>query len=169
MILYFLRHGLAGLRKEWEGDDSRRPLTKKGLKHMGTQAKTIVRLDLQLDVIITSPLTRAFQTADIVARKLKMVAPLEHDERLAPGFDRADLEQVLADHPGAKNIMLVGHAPDFSLTISALTGGGNVTLKKGGLARVDITATDPLQGGLVWLLPPKIMLLQQFPEDDQTQ
>jgi phosphohistidine phosphatase len=159
MILYFLRHGLAGLRKEWQGDDSRRPLTKKGIKYMGSQTKTIARLDLQLDVIITSPLTRAFQTADIVARKLKMVEQLEPDERLAPGFDHADLEQVLADHPGAKNIMLVGHEPDFSLTISALAGGGKVILKKGGLARVDITATDPLQGGLVWLLPPKSMRL----------
>jgi phosphohistidine phosphatase len=55
--------------------------------------------------------------------------------------------------------MLVGHEPDFSLIISALTGGGKVILKKGGLARVDITATAPLQGDLVWLLPPKIMRL----------
>ena len=159
MILYFLRHGLAGVRKEWKGDDARRPLTKKGIKNMWTQARTIARLDLRLDVILTSPLTRAFQTADIVARELNMVEQLEQGERLAPGFDRDNLEQVLADHPDAKNIMLVGHEPDFSLTISALTGGGKVILKKGGLARVDITATDPLQGGLVWLLPPKIMLL----------
>ena len=159
MILYFLRHGLAGLREEWQGDDATRPLTKKGMKNMGRQAKTLARLNLRLDMIITSPLTRALQTADIVARALKIVEPLEPDERLAPGFGRDDLEQVLAAHPEAKNIMLVGHEPDFSLTISALTGGGKVILKKGGLARVDITATDPLQGALVWLLPPKIMRL----------
>ena len=116
-------------------------------------------MDLPPDVIITSPLTRAFQTADIVARELKIVGQLEQDERLAPGFGRDALEQVLADHSQAKNIMLVGHEPDFSLTSSALTGGSNVILKKGGLARVDITATDPLQGRLVWLLPPKSMRL----------
>jgi phosphohistidine phosphatase len=159
MILYFLRHGLAGVRKEWQGDDAKRPLTKKGIKNMWMQARTIGRLGLQLDVILTSPLTRAFQTADIVARELNMVEQLEQGERLAPGFDRNHLEQVLAEHPDAKNIMLVGHEPDFSLTISALTGGGKVMLKKGGLARVDVTATDPLQGNLVWLLPPKIMRL----------
>jgi phosphohistidine phosphatase len=88
-----------------------------------------------------------------------MVAQLEQDKRLAPGFGRDNLEQVLADHPEAKNIMLVGHEPDFSLTISALTGGDKVILKKGGLARVDLTATAPLQGDLVWLLPPKSMRL----------
>jgi phosphohistidine phosphatase len=159
MILYFLRHGLAGSREEWKGDASRRPLTKKGMKNMGTQAKSLARLDLRLDVIITSPLTRAFQTADMVARELKMVEQLAPDERLAPGFGLDDLEQVLADHSEAKTIMLVGHEPDFSLTISALTGGGNVMLKKGGLARADITATNPLQGNLVWLLPPKSMRL----------
>ena len=75
-----------------------------------------------------------------------MVAQLKQDERLAPGFGRDDLEQVLADHPQAKTIMLVGHEPDFSLTISALIGGGKVILKKGGLTRVDITTTDPLRG-----------------------
>jgi phosphohistidine phosphatase len=159
VIVYFLRHGLAGVREEWQGDDARRPLTKKGIKNLVTQAKTLARLDLQLDVIITSPLTRAFQTADIVARALKMVAQLQQDERLRPGFSRDDLEQVLADHPQAKNIMLVGHEPDFSLTISALIGGGKVILKKGSLTRVDITTTDPLQGDLVWLLPPKSMRL----------
>ena len=159
MILYFLRHGLAGVRQEWQGDDTRRPLTKKGIKNIRTQAKVLARLDLQLDVIIASPLTRAFQTADIVAEELNMVAQLAQDERLAPGFSRDALEQLPADHPEAKNIMLVGHEPDFSLTISALIGGGEVILKKGGLVRVDITATAPLQGDLVWLLPPKIMRL----------
>jgi phosphohistidine phosphatase len=54
-------------------------------------------------------------------------------------------------------MMLVGHEPDFSLTISALTGGGRILLKKGGLARVDLTSSEPLQGELVWLLPPKVM------------
>jgi phosphohistidine phosphatase len=159
VILYFLRHGLAGSREEWQGDDAERPLTKKGRKHMVTQAKTLARLDLKLNVIITSPLARAVQTADIVAKELHMVAQLAQDKRLAPGFGRDELEQVLADHPEVQNRMLVGHEPDFSLTISALTGGGKVMLKKGGLARVDITATAPLQGDLVWLLAPKIMLL----------
>ena len=156
MILYFLRHGLAGSRAEWKGDDALRPLTKEGMKNMVRQAETLADLGLKLDLIITSPLARAFQTADIVADRLKMGEKLVQDDRLAPGFGSDDLEKVLLDHAETQNVLLVGHEPDFSLTISTLVGG-RVLLKKGGLARVDITNTEPLQGELLWLLPPKLM------------
>ena len=157
MILYFLRHGLAGSGSLWQGDDSLRPLTKQGIKNLVTSADLFAELKLAPDLIITSPLTRAFQTADIVAHRLKLVEQLVQDERLAPGFGIEDLIGVLADHLDVENLMLVGHEPDFSITIGALTGG-RVVCKKGGLARVDITSTDPLQGELVWLLPPKVLV-----------
>jgi phosphohistidine phosphatase len=157
MILYFLRHGLAGSHEEWKGDDALRPLTKEGMKNMVKQAETLADLGLKLDLIITSPMARAFQTADIVADRLKMGEKLVQDDRLAPGFGSDDLDKVLLDHAGAQSILLVGHEPDFSLTISTLVGG-RVLLKKGGLARVDITNTEPLQGELHWLLPPKLMI-----------
>jgi phosphohistidine phosphatase len=158
MILYFLRHGVAGSREEWKGDDALRPLTKKGMKNMVSQAKTIDEMDLKLDLIITSPLARAFQTADIVAGELDMGDKLVQDDRLGPGFGSDDLVEVLQSHPKASNIMLVGHEPDFSQTISVLIGGGRILVKKGGLARVDLISTEPLQGELVWLLPPWAML-----------
>jgi phosphohistidine phosphatase len=158
MILHFLRHGVAGSREEWRGDDALRPLTKKGMQNMVSQAKSMAAMDLKLDLILTSPLARAFQTADIVADELEMGEKLVQDERLSPGFGIDDLAQVLKDYTDAENIMLVGHEPDFSQTIAALVGGGRVLLKKGGLARVDITSADPLQGELVWLLPPRIMI-----------
>ena len=158
MILYFLRHGLAGNRADWKGEDSLRPLTKKGMKNMVSQAKRLADLDLGLDLIITSPLARAFQTADIVADELKLGETMVQDERLAPGFGIDDLAQLLNEHAGAENIMLVGHEPDFSQTISALIGGCRLVCKKGGLARVDIFSMDPLQGELVWLIPPGLMI-----------
>jgi len=158
MILYFLRHGVAGSREEWKGDDALRPLTKKGMKNMVSQAKTIDEMDLKLDLIITSPLARAFQTADIVADELDMGEKLVQDERLGPGFGSEDLVEVLQSHPEASNILLVGHEPDFSQTISALIGGSRLVVKKGGLARVDVINADPLQGELVWLLPPRAMI-----------
>jgi len=158
MILYFLRHGVAGSREEWKGDDALRPLTKKGMKNMVSQAKTIDEMDLKLDLIITSPLARAFQTADIVADELDMGEKLVQDERLGPGFGSEDLVEVLQSHPEANNILLVGHEPDFSQTISALIGGSRLVVKKGGLARVDVINADPLQGELVWLLPPRAMI-----------
>jgi phosphohistidine phosphatase len=158
MILYFLRHGLAGSHEEWKGDDALRPLTKKGMKNMVSQAKCINEMELNLDVIVTSPLARAFQTADIVADELKMGEKLVQDERLAPGFGMDDLAQVLQSYPDASNIMLVGHEPDFSQTVSALIGGSRLVIKKGGLARIDVFNADPLQGKLIWLLPPSVMI-----------
>lgn len=158
MILYFLRHGLAGSREEWKGDDALRPLTKKGMKNMVSQAKRIKEMELSLDLIITSPLARAFQTADIVADELDMSEKLVQDERLSPGFGIDDLVKVLQSYPDTNNIMLVGHEPDFSQTVSALIGGSRLVIKKGGLARIDVISADPLQGELVWLLPPGVMI-----------
>ena len=157
MILYFLRHGQAGLREEWKGDDALRPLTQQGMKNMVKTADLFAELKLGLDLIVTSPLARAFQTADIVAHRLDMGEQLIQDERLSPGFSIDDLALILQDHTQAQNILLVGHEPDFSLTIGALIGSGRLVWKKGGLARVDITNTAPLQGELVWLLPPKLL------------
>ena len=158
MILYFLRHGLAGSREEWKGEDALRPLTKKGMKNMVSQAKCIKEMELDLGLIVTSPLARAFQTADIIADELEMGEKLVQDERLAPGFGIDDLAKVVQSYPDANNIMLVGHEPDFSQTVSALIGGSRLVIKKGGMARVDVINADPLQGELVWLLPPSVMI-----------
>jgi phosphohistidine phosphatase len=156
MILYFLRHGLAGDYRDWQGDDHKRPLTEEGRVRMGEEAQTIKKLDLGLDLILTSPLLRARQTAEIVAEHLKKVNMAE-DERLAPEFDLIGLKSILADHPDAQAIMLVGHEPDFSEMISELTGGTRLALKKGGLARVSIDKPESLEGELEWLLPPRML------------
>src|SRR5512145_3039046 len=112
MILYFLRHGQAGSRIDWKGDDDERPLTKKGKESMYREAETIVQLDLQLDAIITSPLARALQTAEIVGERLMMGERLLQDERLSPGFEVEALGEILDEQKGANAIMLVGHEPD---------------------------------------------------------
>ena len=155
MNLYFLRHGLAGERSEWQGDDTKRPLTDEGKEKMKRAAITLAALDLGLDVIITSPLVRAKQTAEIVARKLN--CPLVEDKRLEPGFNDEQLEKILLDHPDANAVMFVGHEPDFSETISALIGGGNIVCKKGGLALVELPTAHSKRGELVWLVPPKVL------------
>lgn len=158
MIVYFFRHAIAGERDEWQGDDSERPLTKKGKKHTKTSAKTFAILGVQPDVIVTSPLVRAQQTADIAATELGLKDVLVEDERLAPGFNLEKLAQIIQDHPDVKSMMVVGHEPDFSSTVSALIGGGDIIIKKGGLARVDLEDTSPLKGQLVWLLQPKTLV-----------
>ncbi len=157
MELYFLRHELAGDREDWMGDDRKRPLTDQGKKRMAESAKTLDSLSLGLDAILTSPLARACQTAEIAAEGLGLEKVLAEDERLAPGFNPEALAQILKDHSRAKALMLVGHEPDFSETVSAITGGSEILFKKGGLARVDLTDIAALKGQLAWLIPPKIL------------
>ena len=159
MKLYFLRHGLAGQRGEWTGNDFDRPLTEGGKERMAREAATLAKLGLNLDLIITSPLIRAYQTAEIVAQRLNMAAKLIQDERLAPGFGAEQLAQILRAHSDVNTLMLVGHEPDFSETISHLIGGGRVVCKKGGLACVDMPDPALLTGDLVWLIPPSVLAL----------
>jgi phosphohistidine phosphatase len=155
MKLYFLRHGLAGDRATWQGADCDRPLTDEGKEKMARTADTLAALDLALDAIVTSPLVRAHQTAEIVARKLNGVQLIK-DDRLDPEFDSRRLAKILADHSTASELMLVGHEPGFSMTIGELIGGGRVECKKGGVACVKLDAPF-LRGELVWLAPPKIL------------
>jgi len=158
MQLYFLRHGLADW-PDWDpNQDHTRPLTKEGVKKMKATAKVIAQLDLKLDAILSSPFTRALQTADIVAGQLKLDATEE--AALAPGFNLERLGDIVTRYSSAKALMLVGHEPGFSMAIHEIIGGGRVVLKKGGLARVDVTSLDPLSGQLIWLLPPKMLSMQ---------
>lgn len=153
MRLYFLRHGLADW-PDWDpARDHERPLTKEGLKKMKEQAKTLLALDLKLDAILSSPYTRAYQTADIVAAKLRL--DVKTEPRLAPGFTYDKLTEIVAAFEDDQALLLVGHEPSFSTIIAELIGGGRVQLKKGALARVDVN--HELQGELVWLLQPKIL------------
>ena len=157
MKLYFLRHGRAD-RSAWMGMDYVRPLTEIGKERMVKEAEFMAQLDLGLDAILTSPLTRAYQTAEIVADYLDLLDLLVVDERLEPGFGPSDLVELIAEYPRAEALMFVGHEPDFSQTISYIIGGGYVVCKKGSLARVDLTDAGPLGGELVWLIPPKALV-----------
>jgi phosphohistidine phosphatase len=153
MKLYFLRHGIADW-PDWDpARDHERPLTKDGVKKMKEQAKTLADLDVKFDAVLSSPYTRAYQTADIVAGKLGMEVKTE--PRLAPGFNRDKLQEIVASFGEEHALLLVGHEPSFSMVIAELSGGGRVQMKKGALARVDVNRD--LQGELVWLLQPRIL------------
>jgi phosphohistidine phosphatase len=152
--LYFLRHGRAMARADWNGDDARRPLTPEGETAMAREAQAIAEMDLKLDVIVTSPLERARRTAEIVAAATGLDDRLFEDERLVHGFDAKALRAIVAAHDVPKALMVVGHEPDLSATIGALTGGGRIVCKKGALARVDVAGPELKSAELVWLLPP---------------
>lgn len=152
MKLYFLRHGQANW-EQWERPDDERPLTKKGRKEVESVANALQELKVRPHEILTSPLPRAFETAQIVSEKLDV--ELTTTSLLAPGFGLHSLRQLLSDHAD-RDLMLVGHEPDFSLALAQLTGG-TVRMAKAGLARVDIENAADLRGELVWLIPPKVL------------
>jgi phosphohistidine phosphatase len=149
MELYFLRHGEADW-PDWKKPDDDRPLTKRGKKEMSEVAKFLNRLKVRPQLIVTSPLPRAAQTAEIAADFLK--AKLRKDEALAPGFALSKLQTVLKRHR-ADILMLVGHEPDFTNVISGLTGA-SLKLSKAGVALVDVDP-EAEEGRLLWLFPPK--------------
>lgn len=149
MKLYFLRHGQADW-PNWEGLDDDRPLTKAGREEVQVIAHLLVRLKVAPDLILTSPLPRAAQTAEIAAKNLE--SECREEKLLEPGFGPAELARVQKKHAG-KDLMLVGHEDDFSLTIGALTGG-RVKVAKAGCALVELDAPD--RGRLRWLFPPKV-------------
>jgi phosphohistidine phosphatase len=162
MRCYFLRHGAAVEPEDFDGSDFDRPLTDDGTKRMTRAATAMAALDLKIDVIVTSPLVRAKQTAAIVARALRLEARLIEDERVGGGFDPGRLADVLADHRNAKALMLVGHEPGMSRTVGHLVGGAGIDFKKGSLACVNLPNPASLQGDLVWLIPAKVLALKEL-------
>ncbi len=147
MRLYFLRHGAADW-PGWDQPDDDRPLTEDGRRELDQVGKFLVRLKARPEVILTSPLPRAAQTAEIAAAHLR--APVFEENLLAPGFGAEDLKRLQGKYP-RQALMLVGHEPDFSSTIASLTGG-RVKVAKAGVALVEVESG---KSELRWLFPPK--------------
>lgn len=149
MKLYFLRHGEADWPK-WNKPDDERPLTKSGRKEIAAVGKFLARIKARPKLLLSSPLPRAWQTAEIAGYHLKLKC--REEKRLAPGFGKRELECILQEYDG-KDLMIVGHEPDFSGAIAAVTGA-SVKLAKGGVALVEMYPAA-LRGKLHWLFPPK--------------
>lgn len=149
MQLYFFRHGEADW-PDWTKPDDERPLTDFGKKEARQVARFLDRLKVKPDLIVSSPLPRALQTAEAAAEQLKV--KLRQDEALEPGFGISGLRALLKRHR-SKVLMLVGHEPDFTSVISALTGA-SVKLSKAGVALIDFDP-ETEKGRLLWLFPPR--------------
>ncbi len=158
MNLYFLRRGPAAepAARDPERADAR-PLTDAGRAQINAAAHALRDRRLKVDLILTSPLRRARQTAEILAHHLRV--DLVEEPLLSPGFNAATVQLILARYPGARGILLVGHEPDFTGAIGALIGSSCVYLPPGGLARVKVKSQESgaLEGTLIWLLPPVLM------------
>ena len=154
--LYFLRHGDAGDAGQWRGDDAQRPLSAKGVGQVERLAAFLAGIGFAPAVIVSSSKLRATQTAERVAAAA--TRPVTVDDRLAGGFS-VEAPATLLDETeppdGAAGVLLVGHDPDFSSVVSALSGAKAIRLSTCTLARVDVDDRPaPGRGALRWLIPP---------------
>jgi phosphohistidine phosphatase len=158
MNLFLLRHAIAVEPGALSGaSDADRPLSAEGKKKMRKIALGMKTLELSFDLILSSPYVRARETAEIVAHEFGSV--LEFTPRLEVGGDPATLvAEVDARARGLTNVLLVGHEPQLSKLISYLLAGNSglsVTMKKGGLCKLDVPRLRYARSAsLEWLLTP---------------
>ena len=161
MKLYFMRHGLA-TPKEDGGPDDLRPLIPEGIKKSHIAARALQKLNVRFDRIITSPLIRARQTADIVAEVFKMQDRIEELEELA-NHPVKELVRALSKHNSAERLLLVGHQDQMGNTIAFLLGGADrmwVDLKKSGVCLIEVGELPPKSPAtLAWMISPAHMKL----------
>jgi phosphohistidine phosphatase len=160
--LYIMRHGIAvDQGSAGFSDDTKRPLTPEGKKKMREIMAGLIKAGFDLDWIVTSPLVRARETAEIVADELGSRLPLDSCDALRPGGSPETLIAYLARQAGRKRVLVVGHEPDLSELAARLIGAGrhaNLAFKKGGCCLITFLEFPPKSPGqLVWWLTPKLM------------
>jgi phosphohistidine phosphatase len=166
MNVYLMRHGIAVATDDPEvTHDSQRPLTNKGVKRMRRAARGLRRLRIPFDAILTSPLLRARQTAEIVAAALGLEARLEEISGLAPESTVEQLMFGLTRYQDREHLLLVGHEPLLSQTIASLLCGDRdqgleISVRKGSLCRIELDALPPSGPGILhWFMTPKQLRL----------
>lgn len=164
MRLYLLRHAIAAERDAQKfPDDGQRPLTEAGTEKMIKIAQALSKMDLKIDLILSSPLVRTRETAEIARNQLSLNEDrLVLVDQLAPLGEPRQLINEIRTKYMHERLLLVGHEPDLSNLISLLLSGDtgmSVTMKKGGICCLSI---DQLAAGkcatLEWLINPGQML-----------
>jgi phosphohistidine phosphatase len=157
--LYLIRHAIAAERgSEWP-DDTRRPLTERGISRFKEVVKGLRRLDVAIDEVFTSPLLRAKQTAELLAAGIEGKPPVKVLEALAPGHTSTSVMSGLARVARRRRVALVGHEPELGELAAHLIGAGRaLPFKKGGVCRIDVgSLTARRAGALIWFLPPGVL------------
>ena len=164
--LYLIRHGIAEERGNYE-DDTQRPLTDEGCKKTKQVAKRLYALGLRFDLLQTSPLVRAQQTADIFTELF--ATPVQQSLELAPegNFETwlSWITKWLSEHPqpAKASLGIIGHEPDLTSWAEMLIWGevkGGLVLKKAGIIGLSLPETQPWtnNGVLFLLIPPKLLI-----------
>lgn len=158
MIIYFLRHASAGEHLVNPKKDEKRALDKEGIEQCGYVGRALAAIEAQVDIIISSPLKRATQTASLVGNEMGYEGKLQIEAGLRPEATFADFRKMLEKYSRLESVMVVGHNPNLSqflgTVISESGCEASVELKKGAVARVDMRRSS---GTLQWCWTPKAL------------
>jgi phosphohistidine phosphatase len=158
--LFLVRHAIAEDRGADWSDDRLRPLTKDGAARMAREAAGLAALDIRIEEILTSPLVRARQTADILAAAWPKRIKVQEIDALAPGGKPRAILQALGEVSKRNSLALVGHEPGMGELAAALLGMRTpLAFKKGAVALIEVALLPPPtgSGALQWLLAPRIL------------
>ena len=159
MDIYLIRHGIAAERELYQ-EDSQRPLTQKGIEKTTLVAQKLAKLGLKFEQILTSPLVRAYQTAEILqkadlSQKTTIFEPLSPNGNIQEWLDWLVKEYAPNTH-AQKKIALVGHQPDLGDWVEMLVWGSvreQITVKKAGVIGLTISdLNSPLGKSQLFLL-----------------
>src|SRR5437879_5504852 len=161
MQLYIVRHGIAIDREDPKcPSEAERNLTEEGVEKTKQVAKGLAALHLHVDLMISSPYTRAMETATIFASALEYPKQkIRTTDTLLPGAEPTAFLRELAKEKNVSSVFCFGHAPHVDGLLAAAVGAPHhiTSLKKAGIAFVELKRLSPPNGQLVWLITPKLI------------
>lgn len=161
MQIYIVRHGIAIDRGDPKcPPDPERYLTGEGVEKTKQVARGVVALGATADLLLSSPYVRAMQTAEIFAGELEYSKQkIRRTDLLLPGAETSMLFRELAKDKQSSAIFLFGHAPQLDEVIATALGSKHhvTSLKKAGVALIELKRVSPPSGEIVWLAPPKLL------------
>ena len=157
MNLYVLRHASAGIRRINPLLDVKRPLDKEGKKHCLQLAVVLNAMRVSFDLVVSSPLKRSLQTAQLVATETGYEQKILISNALAPAASYAQFQRLLKECAAYENLLVVGHNPNITAFLGQLIGTGpveeggvaRIRLRKGSLARVSLQRGPAVLQGLI--------------------
>jgi phosphohistidine phosphatase len=143
MNLYILRHASAGIRRASPTLDLKRPLDKEGKEQCILVGRYLNAMRVQFDLILSSPLKRALQTASLVGTEVAYDSKIQISEALSPAGTNADFQKLIGTLGAHDNVLVVGHNPNLSQFLGSLVCSPRlaaIRMRKGAIARVDCTS-----------------------------
>lgn len=156
MILYLMRHADAGVARGNPLLDAKRGLVKEGKEQCMLMARVLSALKAPIDAIVSSPLKRALQTAQLVGTELGFEGKVDVSAALGEDGTYTDFQDMLAAYTDREAVLAVGHNPNAFQFLGRLVtgnGGANIRIRKGSIARIDL---DRHPARLQWLLDPRV-------------